>query len=171
MFLELVAPGTVRVTFDEDEAEFLRQIPHYLQAIYHGTDPDPARDRLFPKAYLDPTEEEAEDQWNAMVVPELLRERLDGLEALVRTLDDGNVVRTTSDREQTEVTLGPEELNLWLGVLNDARLAFGTRITEDSDVASVRPGDPLAAERMVYRWLTELQGYLVDVMLDTLPDT
>jgi len=176
VFFELVGPGTIRVTFDEIEVELLRQIPAELQAIYQGSDPDPARDRLFPSPYLDPTEEEAEEQWNALVVPELLRERLAGLDAVLRTLDDAEVVRTVSDQEQTEVTLGPEALNLWLGVLNDARLTLGSRleITDDTNHREqweLSPDDPDTPARAAYLWLTTLQELLVETMLETLPDT
>ena len=175
MFFEIAGPGTIRVTFDEIEVELLRQIPAELQAIYEGTDPDPARERLFPRPYLDPTEEEAEEQWNALVVPELLRERLEGLNAVLATLDGGNVIRTTSDREQTEVVLGPEELNLWLGVLNDARLTLGSRleITDDTNHREqweLAPDDPETPARAAYLWLTTLQELLVETMMETLPD-
>src|SRR4051812_28655966 len=176
MFFELVGEGTIRVTFEELELELLRQIPGDLQAIYQGTEPDPARDRLFPRPYLDPTEEEAEEQWNALVVPELLRERLAGLEAVLRTLDGGTVVRTVSGREQSEVTLGPEDLNLWLGVLNDARLTLGSRLelTDDTNHREqwdLSPDDPETPTRAAYLWLTTLQELLVETMLGTLPDT
>jgi hypothetical protein len=175
VFFEIAGPGTIRVTFDEIEVELLRQIPAELQAIYEGTDPDPARERLFPRPYLDPTEEEAEEQWNALVVPELLRERLEGLNAVLATLDGGNVIRTTSDREQTEVVLGPEELNLWLGVLNDARLTLGSRleITDDTNHREqweLAPDDPETPARAAYLWLTTLQELLVETMMETLPD-
>ena len=109
------------------------------------------------------------------MVPELVRERLDGLAAVVRTVDGAPVVRTASDHEQTEVTLGPDELNLWLGVLNDARLTLGARleITDDSNHADeweLLPDDPATPARATYLWLTALQGLLVDTMLGTLPD-
>jgi len=175
VFFELVGEGAIRVTFDEIEVELLRQIPAELQAIYRGTGPDPARDRLFPRAYLDPTEEEAEEQWNALVVPELLRERIEGLDAVVDSLEGGAVVRTVSGREQTEVTLGPEDLNLWLGVLNDARLTLGSRleITDDSNHREqweLSPDDPETPSRAAYLWLTTLQELLVETMMETLPD-
>jgi hypothetical protein len=175
VFFELVGEGTIRVTFDEIEVELLRQIPSELRAIYQGTDADPARDRLFPRPYLDPTEEDAEQQWNAMVVPELLRERLEGLAAVLHTLDGGQAVRTVSGKQQTEVTLGPEDLHLWLGVLNDARLTLGSRleITDDTNHREqwqLSPDDPETPARAAYLWLTTLQELLVETMLETLPD-
>jgi hypothetical protein len=159
--------GSVVVTFDEVEVHLLREVPEQLRALYEGSDPDPARERLFPRAYLDPTEEAAEEQWAALIYPELLRQRLEGLDAVLRTLDGG-----VTKGKRTQVTLSPDDVNLWLGVLNDARLAFGTRleITDDLDIWYSPPGDALAAERAAYAWLTTLQGLLVDTMLETLPD-
>ena len=159
--------GSVVVTFDEIEVQLLREVPEQLRALYEGTGPDAARDRLFPRAYLDPTEEAAEEQWAALVHPELLRQRLEGLDELMRTLDGG-----TTKGKRTQVTLSPDDVNLWLGVLNDARLAFGARleITDDTDIWMSPPGDPLAPERAAYAWLTTLQSLLVETMLDTLPD-
>jgi hypothetical protein len=159
--------GSVVVTFDEIEVQLLREVPAQLRALYEGSGSDPARDRLFPRAYLDPTEEEAEEQWAALVHPELLRQRLAGLDAVLHTLEGA-----TAKGKRTQVMLGPDDVNLWLGVLNDARLAFGTRleIADDTDVWSSPPGDPLAPERAAYAWLTTLQSLLVDTMLETLPD-
>ena len=99
--------------------------------------------------------------------PELLRQRLEGLDAVLATLDAGD-----AKGKRLRVTLMPDDVSMWLAVLNDARLAFGTRleITDDEDVYQFRPDDPLAAERAAYGWLTALQGALIEVMLDTLPD-
>jgi hypothetical protein len=159
--------GTVVVTFDEVEVQLLHDVPAQLRALYEGPDADPARERLFPRAYLDPTEEDDEEQWVALVHPELLRQRLEGLDAVLRILDAG-----TTKGKRTQVTLSPDDVNLWLGVLNDARLAFGTRleITDDTEIWYSPAGDTLAAERAAYAWLTTLQSLLVDTMLETLPD-
>jgi uncharacterized protein DUF2017 len=175
VFFEAAGEGTIRVTFDEIEVELLREIPSELQAIYQGTDPDPARERLFPRPYLDPTEEEAEEQCNALVVPELLRERLVGLDAVLRTLDGGKALRTVGGRGQTEVTLGPEDVSLWLGVLNDARLSLGSRlaITDDGNHREqweLAPDDAQTPARAAYLWLTTLQEVLVETMLETFPE-
>jgi hypothetical protein len=161
--------GSVVVTFDEIEVQLLREVPAQLRALYEGSgpDPDPARERLFPRAYLDPTEEAAEEQWAALVHPELLRQRLVGLDAVLRTLDGA-----TTKGKRTAVTLSPDDVNLWLAVLNDARLAFGTRleIDDDTDIWYSPPGDSLAPERAAYAWLTTLQSLLVDTMLETFPE-
>jgi hypothetical protein len=159
--------GSVVVTFDEIEVQLMREVPEQLRALYQASDADPARERLFPRAYLDPTEEAAEEQWVELVHPELLRQRLEGLDALLHTLDAG-----VKKGKRTQVTLSADDVNLWLGVLNDARLAFGTRldITDDTNIWYSPPDDSMAAERAAYAWLTTLQSLLVDTMLETLPD-
>ena len=156
------------LTLPAQAAVLLRQIIVELGEMFSAPTPGAVSDRLFPRAYLDPTEEAAEEQWTALVHPELLRQRLEGLDELLRTLDGG-----VTKGKRTQVTLSPDNVNLWLGVLNDARLAFGTRldITDDTNIWYSPPDDPLAAERAAYAWLTTLQGLLVDTMLGTLPDT
>ena len=155
------------MTFDEPEVGLLREIPRQLRMLYESDAADPARERLYPRAYLDPTEEEAEQQWAALMHPELLRQRLEALDAVLATLDAGEI-----KGKRLRVTLTADHVAMWLAVLNDARLAFGTRleISDDDDGYEFRPNDPLAAERAAYGWLTALQGALVESMLDTLPD-
>jgi hypothetical protein len=68
--------------------------------------------------------------------------------------------------------LDADDTATWLAVLNDARLAFGTRlgIADDTDIFRIVPGDPLAPEKAAYAWLTALQGALVETMLTGLGD-
>ena len=59
-----------------------------------------------------------------------MRERLAALERLTQSLERGEV------RDgRMEVELDADEAQAWLGALNDARLALGTRlgVTEDLD--------------------------------------
>jgi hypothetical protein len=160
--------GTVSLTLEPAEVELLRDVPEQLRRLYEGDSDDPARERLFPRAYLDPTEEGSEEQWQAVVYPELLRDRLEGLDRLLGALDRGRSIRG----RRIEVDLPPDEVNVWLAVLNDARLAFGTRlgVSDDTDIYRFVPDDPLALEKAAYAWLTTLQGALVETMLGTLPD-
>jgi Domain of unknown function (DUF2017) len=156
--------GGLVVSITEDEAELLRSIPAELGPILSApVDPDnPVSERLFPRAYLDPTEEGAEREWQELVRPELVRERLASLERLTKSLERGQV------REgRVEVELEPDEAQAWLGALNDARLALGTRlgVTEDLDYEDVGEDHPDAAAYAVYDWLTWLEGDLVETLL------
>jgi Domain of unknown function (DUF2017) len=154
----------VAVSLDANELELLRAVPAELQAVLAApseTD-DPVYNRLFPAAYLDPTEESAEQEWQELVHPELLRDRLAALELVTATLD-----RAVTKRNRAEVALGPEEVDAWMSVLNDARLALGTRlgVTEDADAREVDPKSPDAGAHALYGWLTWLQNDLVEALL------
>jgi hypothetical protein len=156
--------GGLVVTLNEAEAELLGSIPEELSAAMQ-TPPgsgDPVHERLFPRAYLDPTEESAESNWQDVVHPELVRERLAALQLLVDSLERG-----TRKRGRVEVHLEPDEAQAWLGVLNDARLALGIRlqVTEDLDLSELDPNDPDTPAYAVYGWLTWLQGELVETLL------
>ncbi len=159
--------GSVDLVLDSAEAELLRDSPEQLGQLYEAPPEDPALRRLVPRAYLDPTEDRAEQEWQALTHPDLLRERLARLELVVATLDRGE-----AKGRRVKVALGPDEVAAWLAVLNDARLAFGCRlgITDDSDVNRIDADDPLGLEKAAYAWLTMLQGVLVEALLETLPD-
>ena len=164
--------GGAICTFDAAEVEVLRQVPDLLRSRYLPDSPealdrvDPVRERLFPRAYLDPTEDRAEQDWRAAVHPEILRDRLDGLDRLVAGLDAGE-----AKGKRWRVTLGPVDVDVWIQVLNDARLTLGTllEVTDESDFTRIDPADPRAAEQAVYAWLSGLQGALVETVLSTLP--
>ena len=161
--------GAVRVALSEPERDLLRSLPDELRGLYtvEAAD-DPVRSRLFPRAYLDPTAEDAERDWRELVQPQLVNERLVALDRLVGSLEhadqsrDGTIVAVLSD----------DDAAAWLGVLNDARLALGTRleVTEALDVEHLDPGDPRAPAFAAYAWLTYLQGELVETLLADMPD-
>lgn len=159
--------GSVELVLDAAEADLLRDIPAQLRGLYDSPADDPALQRLFPRAYLDPTEDRAEQEWQALTHPELLRERLERLDLLLGTLDRG-----VAKSRRLRVALEPDDVAAWLAVLNDARLAFGSRlgITEETDVYRIEADDPLGLEKAAYGWLTMLQGVLVEALLGTLPD-
>jgi hypothetical protein len=152
--------GTLTVSLAEEELALLRALPDQLRDVFdEGTD-DPARARLFPRAYLDPTAESEEAEWQALVHPSLLRERLDALALITVTLD-----RAVSDGEWWQVDLTPEEVQAWLGVLNDTRLVLGTRLGVTEEERALDPADPEAGAYALYQWLTWVQGDLLQELL------
>jgi hypothetical protein len=92
-----------------------------------------------------------------------LRERLAALELVATTLD-----RAVTKRGRAELELTPDEVHAWMGVLNDARLALGTRlgITEQTEAEEIDPSGPDAAAHALYTWLTWVQNDLVETLLD-----
>jgi len=122
---------------------------------------DPVLERLFPRAYLDPTEENAESDWQHLVHGELVDARRRALATVEGTLAAAEV-----RRGRFELTLSEEQAHAWLAVLNDARLALGTRleVTEEMDLSGLDPDDPDTAPFAVYWWLGVLEERLIDVL-------
>jgi Domain of unknown function (DUF2017) len=151
---------TLILVLDPDEVQLLALLPAELREVFDGPLTDPAAERLFPRAYLDPTEEEAETEWRAMVHPDLLRQRLDSLATVKASLE-----RATMAGEWLETALTPDEVLAWLGVLNDTRLMLGTRLGITEEEPLIEPLDPSAGAYAAYYWLTALQSDLIDQLL------
>ncbi len=158
------------VTLTAAEAQLLDELPRQVELMLTEDDvasSDPAvgraRDRLFPRAYLDPTEDEASTAWTLDVHPELMESKLAALNDLRASL-----ARAEVTRKGRRVELTPAEVQAWLTGLNDVRLVLGTilEITDDSDIGALAGSDPDQAERAaLYGWLTYLQGELVETLL------
>jgi hypothetical protein len=154
--------GRLLLTFHPAEVEVLRDLAGQLETLLGGGVPerggDATRDRLFPRAYLDPTEDEAEQEWQSVVHGELVRAKSEAVAALVDSLD---VAKTKRD-DTIEVSLAPEEVEQWVGALNDVRLALGVVLEVTEDEHEIDPGDPRAPGLELYGWLTWLQGSLIE---------
>lgn len=158
--------GVVRVSLDEVEIGLLRSLFADLADALRGMgDDDPVRRRMFPPGYRN--DPEAAGEYRDLTESALLEQRQE------------RITRATSELPPTagEITLDPEAATRWLTVLNDLRLAIGTRIGIDSDTAidddlvGVGPDDTpdVAAERAaraVYVWLTALLDRLVEAVTD-----
>jgi Domain of unknown function (DUF2017) len=147
------------------EVEVLRDLAGQLESMLEGGVPerggDPTRDRLFPRAYLDPTEDAAETEWQGAVHEDLVRQKSAAVGALVDSLDTGTAKR----KETLEIRLAPAAVEQWVSALNDVRLALGVVLEVTEDEIRVAPDDPRAAGLELYGWLTWLQGSLVEALL------
>ena len=162
---------TLVITLHEPEVTLLRELARDVrEVVVAPADSGPVSKRLFPSAYLDPTEETAEAAWQDHSHGELVSSRLAALDALTATLDAAQ----RKKRDLFELTLDADGQAQWLGVLNDARLIIGTAagISEDDDHTNraFDPRDERSRQFVMYAWLTELQADLVDVLLGGLPD-
>jgi hypothetical protein len=160
---ERAKDGRLVVRLQPEEVDLLRHLAGDLTELFENPDADKAaHERLFPRAYLDPTEEDAESEWQRLVQPDLVAERLAGLHMLIDTLPS-----QPARGGRVEAHLDEEQEAAWLGVLNDARLTLGTRleVSEEYDIDDVAEDDPLFMAWNVYGWLTSLQGELVQVLL------
>jgi len=147
------------VSLAPEELSLLAGLPDVLRGVFDAPEGDAAGNRLFPQAQLEPTAEEAEE-WRAMVHPDLLRQRLDALELLAASL-----ARATENKEWREIALTPDDVQAWLGVLNDTRLVLGTRLGVTEEEREIDADDPDARAYAVYYWLSRLEGDLVEVLL------
>ena len=156
------------VVLDPGEAAVLTRLCEELTTVLdadgaaEGNQPDPVLERLFPRAYLDPTEEEAESEWQRFVHDDLLDGRRQAVQTVERSLA-GALMR----KGRLELSLDDEQAQAWLAVINDSRLALGTRleVTEDMDLSRLDPDDPDTAPYAVYWWLGVLEERLIDVLL------
>ena len=114
---------------------------------------DPALARLLPDAYAD--DDEAAGEFRRFTEQDLRTGKRTNAGAVLATLapyvDGGG--RLTLDRDQVDA---------WLGTLNDLRLVLATRlgVTEETDL-DPEPDDPQASALMVYGWLGWLQESLL----------
>ena len=151
---------TLIVSLAPEEMTLLRGLPSELRAVFDAPPADPATARLFPRAYLDPTEEDAEREYEALIQPDLMRQRLDALELV--TASFGGAIAAG---KWMEIALTPEDVAAWLGVLNDTRLVLGTRLGITEDQPRIADDDPNIAAYAIYDWLTYLQGELIEQLL------
>lgn len=150
----------VRVRLESGEAALLKSLEDQLRELIDQDEGD-VHDRLFPRVYLDPTEDAAEQEWQRLMHADLLRTKLRAAEVFAESLE-----RADTGGRTTDVVLEPGEVEAWLGALNDLRLGLGVLldVTPETDLASVRPEDPRAPGLHLYGWLTWLLGSLVDAV-------
>lgn len=113
--------------------------------------------RLLPDAYTDDPEAAADFR------------RFTDRDLRTTKIAHAAVVRDCLARSGEKVTLTAAEAESWLGFLNDARLALGTRIgiTEDNheELADLPEDDARSGMYHVYDWLTFLQESLVQALM------
>ena len=154
--------GAVVLTLLPAEVQVLHWVFGDLGRMLAGeSGNDAVNQRLFPRAYLDPTAEESEAQWQDMVHDELVDARLAALADVVQSLD-GAVDLPGRDAAR-EIALDPEQTERWMTVLNDARLAVGTAldVTPEWDFDELDRDEPNFELHAVYAWMTELLSALL----------
>jgi hypothetical protein len=176
----------VVLSFDEVEASLLRHLVGEVRDLLAGSEPlppaaggtgavpsdaelsaltgldtgseepgppsDPALARLLPDAYRD--DAEAADEFRRLTESSLRRDKVIAAERMLAALPEDGA---------GEVRLDPETTESWLATINDVRLALGTRLEVTEEMAEPDPEDPDAPAYVVYLWLTELQGVLIEV--------
>lgn len=142
--------GEVQLRLPPEERDLLRGLPGQLRSMLGDEPEDPALRRLFPPAYTDAPDHEAE--YRQLMGDELVEKHLSAL----------TVLEETAEAER----LTEEQANAWLSALNDLRLVLGTRldVSEDMLADEVDPSDPEAPALALYAYLSWLQEQLVDAL-------
>jgi hypothetical protein len=155
--------GLVVVTLLAEEVELLSMTARDMMTIVEEPPDGDVRDRLYPRAYLDPTEETSQAEYDALVHDDLVAARRGAFESIVDALE----AAIPNARGQVEITLARDEELRWLTGVNDARLVVGTAlgVSEDLDT-DFQPGDPRFEYGVLYSWLTQLHFDLVSLLLD-----
>jgi hypothetical protein len=150
--IERARDGSFRVRLPSEEREVLRSLPAQLSELLG--EGDASLRRLFPPAYADDPDAEAE--YRRLVEASLVDGRLAALAELERT--------ASSER------LSEAELESWLGALESLRLVLGTQldITEES-YGVFDPAHADAPRLALYHWLSWLQEEVVQALAATLP--
>ena len=158
--------GSITVELRPDEAALLLQIIGELRGAFEQPADSPILQRMFPRAYLDPTEDAAEAEYSALANAALLRSRLDRTQALLEVLEP--VARGERSRA---LELSEDDIPNWMGTLNDVRLAMGVafNVDEDTEPEALDDEDPRKFALEVYSLISWFFGELVDVVAVGMP--
>jgi|BarGraNGADG00212_1021973.scaffolds.fasta_scaffold17155_3 hypothetical protein len=144
--------GVVRLRLEPVEAAVLASMIDDLATTLEAdalAPDDPVRRRLFPDGYRD--DDAASAEFRALTETSLLTDRTGRARGCARQLAGGATV----------LELEADDGERWIQVLNDLRLALGTRLDITEDESELDPDDPDFEQRSLYHWLTAVQDSLV----------
>jgi uncharacterized protein DUF2017 len=142
----------IRLRLEPVEVALLtRLLDELLELVNEEADEDdPVQRRLFPAGYRD--DDEADAEFRRLTEVSLRTERSERASACAGELA----------AHPGELTFTDEAGQRWIQVLNDVRLALGTRLdVSEEDGPEIDPADPMAEQRAIYYWLTAVQDSLV----------
>jgi Domain of unknown function (DUF2017) len=143
--------GRFLLKLPESERDLLRQLLGELRVLLALGPEDPRLRRLYPAAYSDDEEKDAE--YRLLTHEELASGRLAAIDTVESTVGAG------------ELTL--DQLTAWMHAVNALRLVLGTMLdVGEDDPFAVDPEDPNAREYMLYGYLGLLLEEIVQAQLD-----
>ena len=147
--------GSIEVAFPDWLREEIGNLLGQLRQLMTTDAPaDDRLERLFPPAYPDDAESEAEYQGFMRV--ELVSSRLAAIDKVEATLYDEQI--------------NDQQLTAWMAAINDVRLVLGTLlgVTEEMDHASLDDKDPNFGGFLLYDQLTFVLGEIIEVLATAL---
>ncbi len=148
MKVEGGSDGSLHVSLEEHEADLMRSLLAEMRTLLEADIPnDEIKERLFPRAF---EEDELEGSYRELIGDELVATKRDAIRTATENLGPSGPVQTV---------LGGSEVETWLRLLTDLRLAIGTRlhVTEDVVPSEPDPSDPDSVARSVLHWLGWVQ--------------
>lgn len=134
--------GRYELRLSPQERDLLRDLPGQLKSLLADSDA-PSLRRLFPPAYIDDPEGEAE--YRRLVGEDLLAGRQAALDTMAATVD--------------ATDLDEEQITAWLSCLNDLRLVLGTQLDVSEDEGPI--DTPI---HQVYYYLTMLEDAVISAL-------
>lgn len=162
MWLTRRKPSGWTAWFKPDGMAALEGLPASMRSLLKDIDfADAAVRRLFPPAFRE--DPEAEEEYQSLLREDLVRRKLEAVEAFERTLAGRRERKLLFGSALIEVDLGDEDLTFWLGFLHDMRLVIGTRldVTDASWQRSIAPSDPHAAEMLLLHHLAAMEEMIL----------
>ena len=147
--------GSIEVAFPDWLREEIGNLLGQLRQLMTTDAPaDDRLERLFPPAYPDDAESEAEYQGFMRV--ELVSSRLAAIDKVEATLYDEQI--------------NDQQLTAWMAAINDVRLVLGTLlgVTEEMDHANLDDKDPNFGGFLLYDQLTFVLGEIIEVLATAL---
>ena len=139
--------GTFQLKITDEERDLVASLATQLRELLTSEQPEGV-ERLFPPGYAN--DEEREKEYQLITHDELLGKRLASVDVLERTV--------------TQTSLTQDELNAWMGAVNDLRLVLGTRLDVTEDMDEISLDDPRAPAFAVYQYLTYLLSEIVQAL-------
>jgi hypothetical protein len=147
----------VRIRLDDVEAGVLGAMLADIADVVESdafAENDPVRARLFPAGYRD--DAAAADDFRDLTERSLRVERAQRARECADEIHGGG-----------EITLDGDAGERWIQVINDLRLALGTRleITDEDGAHEIDADDPRSEQWAIYHWLTALQDGIVTKLM------
>ena len=141
--------GTFQLRISDDERDLIASLASQLRELLVSDETD-GLERLFPPGYANDADREQEYQ--QLTHDELLTKRLASVDVVEQTV--------------TQTSLTEDQLNAWMGAVNDLRLVLGTRLDVTEDRDDIALDDPRAPAFAVYQYLTHLLGEILNALAD-----
>jgi hypothetical protein len=141
--------GTFQLRISDDERELISSLAGQLRDLLVSEETD-GLERLFPPGYAN--DPDREQEYQVLTHDELLTKRLASIDIVEETVH--------------QKVLTEDQLNAWMGAVNDLRLVLGTRLDVSEDMDDIALDDPRAGAFAVYHYLTHLLAEIVQALSD-----